>query len=92
MKKKWTATVQEEAEKQLEPRPGPVAISFLFCEPNSRRDPDGIAGFARKAILDGLVTGKILPDDSQKYIVALHDTWQIVELAKVGVLVTLMDT
>ena len=54
----------------------PVHISFKWNEKNRRRDPDNIA-FAKKFILDSLVTAGIFPDDGQKYISGFDDEFYI---------------
>nr|DAY55313.1 MAG TPA: Endodeoxyribonuclease RusA [Caudoviricetes sp.] len=54
----------------------PVHISFRWYEKNLRRDPDNIA-FAKKFILDSLVTAGVFPDDGQKYISGFDDKFYI---------------
>ncbi len=51
----------------------PCKIHFTWYVKNSRKDPDGIAGIARKHILDGLVKAKVIPDDTMKYIKGFSD-------------------
>ena len=53
----------------------PVEIAFHWVETDKRRDLDNIA-FAKKFILDAMVTQGIIPDDSQKYVVGLSDTFE----------------
>lgn len=50
----------------------PVKIIFNWFEPNRKRDIDNVS-FAKKFILDCLVTMNVLIDDSQKYVVKLED-------------------
>ena len=52
----------------------PVRISFLWVEPNRRRDRDNVA-FAKKFILDGLKDAGIIRDDGPDYVVDLVDEW-----------------
>ena len=52
--------------------PGKVYIRFTWYEPNERRDPDNVA-FAKKFILDALVTNGIIDGDSRKYIAGFTD-------------------
>lgn len=54
----------------------PVHISFRWYEKNRRRDPDNIA-FAKKFILDSLVSAGVFPDDGQKYISGFDDKFYI---------------
>ena len=52
----------------------PVRISFLWVEPNRRRDRDNVA-FAKKFILDGLKMARVIRDDGPDYVVDLSDEW-----------------
>ena len=62
--------------KKIAPFRNPVEVSFTWIEPNRRRDVDNIS-FAKKFILDALVKNGVLKDDSQKYVRALSDSFQI---------------
>ena len=62
--------------KNIVPFRNPVEVSFTWVEPNRRRDVDNIA-FGKKFILDALVKNGVLQDDSQKYVRALSDSFQI---------------
>lgn len=53
----------------------PVKIDFLWVEENRRRDLDNIA-FAKKFILDALVSAGVLRNDSQKYVRGFSDSVQ----------------
>jgi Holliday junction resolvase RusA-like endonuclease len=71
MKSEWTDRVAthflEQYKRPERPFQNPVEISFLFIEPNRKRDPDNVfAGM--KFILDSLVKVGVLQDDSQKYV------------------------
>ena len=72
----------------------PVNISYLWIEPNRRRDKDNIA-FARKFIQDALVEMKVLKGDGWKHIEGFSDRFEvgtprveieIKEIATVGVI------
>ena len=41
----------------------PVRLTYLFVEPNRKRDKDNIAGFAHKVVQDGMVLAKVLKND-----------------------------
>lgn len=71
MKKEHTEAVAWQA-KKLRQVEKPVFIQFTWKEPNRLRDPDNIV-FAKKLILDGLVSAKILPNDNQKWIIGFQD-------------------
>jgi len=82
--------------KRLLPLETPVSIRFDFFEPNAKRDPDNIIS-AKKFILDGMqVRGangvKFLPNDNQKWIKHIEDSWSVVTRSdEVGVLVTIKE-
>ena len=44
------------------PKP-PVRLTYLFVEPNRKRDKDNIAGFAHKVVQDGMVLARVLKND-----------------------------
>ena len=50
-------------EQHTQPVPGRVTVTFDWYEQNKRRDPDNIAAFGCKTILDSLVTLGILEGD-----------------------------
>ena len=54
----------------------PVEIDFVWYEKDRRRDPDNIAGFGHKVILDALVKSGIIKDDSQRYIRRITDAYE----------------
>ena len=55
----------------------PVIIDFTWTEKDRRRDPDNIAGFGTKVILDALVEAGVLPDDSQRYVRKLTNFYDV---------------
>lgn len=63
----------------------PVRITYLWCEPNRRRDKDNVA-FAKKFVQDALVKSGALPDDGWKYIAGWVDEFAVsAECPHVGV-------
>lgn len=68
----WLAIKQAE----LKPQDTPTRISIEWYEPTARRDPDNIR-FGVKFILDALVRAEVLPDDRQKYISGISDTFAV---------------
>lgn len=73
LKSLWQTTVAAYAKKQGLPARAatwrfPVSTSWRFYEPDAHRDPDGIAGGARKLILDGLVMAGVLPTDTHRHV------------------------
>lgn len=84
MKTKLTTGVAWEAKAaKLQPYDGPVRLTFTWHEAKANRDPDNIV-FAKKFILDGLVTAGILKNDTQKYIKGFTDGW-VVGSGRIGV-------
>lgn len=77
MKRRETARAEAAAVAQGLPRfAGPVAVHFLWVEPNRRRDLDNVA-FAKKFVLDGLVAAGVLEGDGQRHVVALRDSFEV---------------
>ena len=66
----------------------PCKIKFTWLITNKRTDPDNIAS-AKKQILDGLVKGGIIPDDTHKHILGFEDEFEIGD--KVGVRVEVIE-
>lgn len=90
MKKEWTDLVTIEVKKRrLKPFNSSVAITFEWYEENAKRDPDNII-FAKKFLLDGIVKSGLLPNDSQKWILAFDESWYI-NPKKPGVKVTINE-
>ncbi len=88
MKKQWTDTViQEVWAAKLKPMEK-AFISFVWIEQTDKRDPDNII-FAKKFILDGLVSAGVLKGDRWKNIKGVSDEWKIGE--RYEVLVVLDD-
>lgn len=54
----------------------PVQVSYLWIEPNRRRDKDNIA-FARKFIQDALVEMNVLKGDGWKHIEGFSDSFEV---------------
>lgn len=54
----------------------PVFITFLWYSKDQRKDIDNVS-FSKKFILDGLVRGGILENDSRKFISGFRDDFFI---------------
>lgn len=77
MKKKAENDIMWQIKKQLEAKiENPVTISYLWIEPNTRRDLDNIA-FAKKFLQDSLVQLGILQGDGWKHIVGFSDAFDV---------------
>lgn len=66
-----------------------VNVSFIWIEPNMKRDKDNIS-FAKKFILDALVTMKIIPNDNWRWINNLSDRFAV-NKSNPRIIVTLDD-
>ena len=53
---------------------GPVFLNFEWIEKDHKRDPDNVA-FGKKFVLDALVKGGKIPNDTQRYIAGFRDTF-----------------
>lgn len=51
-----------------------IKVEFTWIEPDKRRDLDNIC-FAKKFILDAMVKGGVIPDDSRKYVTGFRDNF-----------------
>lgn len=90
MKRTQTERVQAATIAQGLPRfAGPVAVRFLWVEPNRRRDLDNVA-LAKKFVLDGLVAAGVLEGDGQRHVVALQDCFEV-DPANPRVMVEVVD-
>lgn len=72
MKKRYTEKVARAA-SNIPVFTSPVGISFLWIEPNKKRDLDNIY-FGKKFILDGLVKAGVIANDNQSHVVSLSDS------------------
>lgn len=81
----WSRGAKQKAEQEeiislsimaarLKPIPGPFKMKIHYAEPNTARDPDNIVS-AKKYILDALQKMKIIPNDSQKYVLGFEESW-----------------
>jgi hypothetical protein len=73
-------------------QPGCWAFSFLYVESDRRRDPDNIAGGARKVILDALQRAKLMNGDGWRTVRSIHEEFTTTSLsptiATTGILLT----
>lgn len=53
----------------------PIKIHFTWIEKNKRRDPDNCC-FAKKFILDAMVTAGVLENDNRKCVYAFTDSFK----------------
>lgn len=68
---------------------GKVDVSFVWIEPNMKRDKDNIS-FAKKFILDALVQAQIIPNDNWKWVNNLSDRFAV-NKSNPRIIVTLDD-
>lgn len=55
---------------------GPVKVLMVWYSKDRRRDPDNVMA-GQKFIFDGLVNAKIIPNDTQKFIVEIEHRFKI---------------
>lgn len=65
-------------------------LTYVWMEPNRRRDPDNFTSLGRKFVSDQLVKSGILPDDGWEEILGQADSWAV-DKEKPGVYVILED-
>jgi len=65
----------------------PVRLIFLWTEPNRKRDLDNIC-FAKKFILDALVTHGVFQGDGWKYVIGFQDFFMVGKSPNVRVTIT----
>ena len=53
----------------------PVHIHYEWKEGNRRRDKDNVSAFGRKVINDALQTTGVLPNDNNKWVDSISETW-----------------
>ena len=57
--------------------PGRVKMTYLWVEPDQRRDKDNVSSFGRKIIQDGLVKAGILKNDGWNEIQGFRDMFAV---------------
>lgn len=74
-KKAHTDTIAWQAKASGIKAQGRVFIAIEWHRKDTRTDPDNVAA-AKKFVLDGLVKGGVLKDDTAKYISGFIDTFE----------------
>lgn len=74
MKERYTNEIGWLAKKL--PAYNRVDITITWYEPNRRRDPDNVVG-GTKFIMDGLVAGGAIKDDSQRYVNSILHNFEV---------------
>ncbi len=74
MKERYTSEIGWLAKKL--PAYERVDITITWHEPNRRRDPDNVGG-GTKFIMDGLVAGGVIKDDSQRYVNSILHNFEV---------------
>lgn len=75
MKERYTSDIGWLAKKL--PAYERVDITITWYEPNRRRDPDNITGGGTKFVMDGLVAGGAIRDDSQRYVNSISHQFEV---------------
>lgn len=74
MKEQYTSEIGWLAKKM--PSYQKVNVTITWIEPNRRRDPDNIQAGA-KFVMDGLVAGGVIKDDSQRYVKSIRHFFEV---------------
>ena len=79
LKQEWQQKVVSKIRVQL---PGlkinnPIRLSYMFYEPNMKRDLDNISAFAHKVVQDALVKSQVIQNDGWKNIKGFNDEFFI---------------
>lgn len=79
MKQQCQMIIINAARKQLKRLKihNPVKITYLYYEPNKRRDLDNISGVAHKFIQDALVKCGVLENDGWQHITGYEDRFEV---------------
>lgn len=76
MKKAWGKRVELFAQAaQVDPIEHGSYFTYLFVEPNQRRDPLNFIAGGIKVIEDGLQSAGVLPNDNWEYVLGIAPFW-----------------
>lgn len=89
VKQKWSASIQLLVRARGVRATGPAFFTFLFVEPDKRRDPDNLTAAGIKLIFDSLVGSEVLEGDGWQHVLGFTSYWQVG--SKPGCLVTWDD-
>ncbi len=74
LKAKWMGQIRLQA--RSEKPVGPAFFTFLFVEPDRRRDPDNLTSAGIKLIFDSLVEAEVLAGDGWAHVLGFTSYWQ----------------
>jgi hypothetical protein len=77
VKQRWFGQIKLLARSKDIRAVGPGYFSFLFVEPDKRRDPDNVAAGGIKILLDALVGAEVLAGDGWQHILGFVSYWQV---------------
>lgn len=81
MKRKWGGTIALLAQAQrLERIPDESVFTYLFIEPNRRRDPSNIVAGGVKLIEDALQEAGVLENDGWKSVAGIRAYWALADV------------
>jgi len=86
LKRKWMAVIVRAAKAQAFHRVEGGRFTYLFVEPDKRRDPSNIVSGGIKIIEDALISAELLPGDGWRHVASFRPYW-MVRPEKVGALV-----
>lgn len=88
-KKRWAAFIQAEVKVARLVPVTRARFTWIWREPNQKRDPDNFIAIGKKFVLDALVQCKILKNDGWSGIAGFEDSWEV--SSDPGVLVIIDD-
>lgn len=77
VKQRWFGQIKLRCLEQHVQPVGPAYFSFLFVEPDRRRDPDNVSGGGIKLIFDSLVGAEVMKGDSWAHVLGFVSYWQV---------------
>ena len=75
MKQKWTWDIRIQANAAGNKAFLGTYFTFMFAEPNRRRDPDNFVAAGHKIVLDACVSGGFMKNDGWKNVEGFADYW-----------------
>ena len=77
MKSSWSDTIRLIARATGFGRVEKGHFTFVYVEPNRRRDPDNICAGARKIVFDALQEAKLLQNDGWTHVLDIRSHWLV---------------
>jgi len=76
LKQQWYGQIRMLCQAKRVAEIGPGYFSFLFCEPDRRRDPDNVVAGGVKLLFDSLVGAGVMAGDSWNHVLGFVGYWR----------------